>query len=798
MCSAGTRILASRNFLWEATVAKTVLLVPHNHFDPTWRRCFDRPAVYNGVTVRSYAEVEDHVMSGWLGMAPAGHTFTEGQAAVWRKYMERHPEAIETLRKVARSGQVCCVHAGETVQDTNLPTAEGLVRNFLAAAALYRDLCGEDHPGLKMAWLEDAFGTTPNYPQVLRGIGAEIACVVSYRQCPEDVWVGIDGTKIKCYDHLPVHRHVGSVHALAPCVECRGAGCAACEETGMVMVDSIVEAEVRAALQSALEADGDLAVVTIGGEETMPFPDLPTLVGELNRGCSTGGSIRFATVADVAAAYADRLTAAMATRDDTPTADLNPAMSGTYVSRIANKQRTRSVAYLLLAAENALANAAWSAGRPVAQPQDMTEAWRLVAFNQFHDAITGTHIDCANVELMEMLDRAEAIARRHLPASPESPPAEERFQPLAGGPVSLRLGQLNVLVDKTGIVSVSCDGKDVFGSLPYLRFRRDFRIGELVLESDYGDAWGQRIPSYTFEGDNFGQVQLGDYNDEVATTDGAVRWRGRYTGGDPHVARLSWTVTARASADGRRLEITTDVDWDTHSKRLRVVIPVASTENTATWETAFGFVDRQYDVTKLDHSQWRGNTLDFAALHWVRRSVDANSGVAVLNRGLPCHRWMPGRLDISVLRSPEWEFCAVEPAHYEFWDIDGQRDTGSHRLEYAIWPYTTPLTSGDLTRAGYEYNAPHCTRPPFEMTGDVVVTAWKPAEDGSGWILRVHEAGGAGTELTLAFAEPLRVTQTDLLERPMDAGQTSPKYVTALGKHQIITLLITKANKQAS
>jgi hypothetical protein len=30
----------------------TIVIVGHNHFDPTWRRCCDRPAIYNGVTVR--------------------------------------------------------------------------------------------------------------------------------------------------------------------------------------------------------------------------------------------------------------------------------------------------------------------------------------------------------------------------------------------------------------------------------------------------------------------------------------------------------------------------------------------------------------------------------------------------------------------------------------------------------------------------------------------------------------------------------------------------------------------------
>ena len=39
-------------------MVKRILSIAHNHFDPVWRRYFDRPAKYKGQTVRSYADVE--------------------------------------------------------------------------------------------------------------------------------------------------------------------------------------------------------------------------------------------------------------------------------------------------------------------------------------------------------------------------------------------------------------------------------------------------------------------------------------------------------------------------------------------------------------------------------------------------------------------------------------------------------------------------------------------------------------------------------------------------------------------
>jgi alpha-mannosidase len=237
----------------------------------------------------------------------------------------------------------------------------------------------------------------------------------------------------------------------------------------------------------------------------------------------------------------------------------------------------------------------------------------------------------------------------------------------------------------------------------------------------------------------------------------------------------------------------TDVVWDTGSRRLRVIIPVRSQETTATYEVPFGFIDRNFEQEKLNYSQWKAHSMEWPTLHWVRKRISESTGVAVLNKGLPCNRWIPGRFDLSLLRSPEWQFCAVEPGNYEFWDIDGQRDAGKHRFEYSIWPYTDGLSDGDLTRAGYAYNLPRPIDPPFDITGDVVVTAWKPAENGAGWILRLQNASDAETTVKMVLGRPTRITPTNLIETPQQGSGTSETYQASLHKRRIMTLLLEDA-----
>ena len=767
------------------TMLSEILFVPHNHFDPVWRRCFDRDAKAHGVVVRSYAELEALAIDRFLALRPRGYTFSEGQAAIWRKYLERHPRNLELLRQAARDGTLDVVLAGETVQDTNLPSAEGLIRNFLVALPLYEQLVGPDHAGLRLAWLEDAFGNSANYPQVLRGVGAEVACQISYCCCPDPVWVGIDGTKIPCYDSQPTIC-IGAFDKHPPCPKCRGRGCRTCRRTGMQLVPGFDPKPLSAALQQAASSRGKWACVFLLTEEILPDPALIDLIDGWNQDHPNNPAVRFANPSNKYACCRDDLDKALRAGDDTPTPELNPAMPGCMVSRIRCKQRTRSVAYQLLAAEAALATRAWRRRRPIVAPADFAQAWQQVAFNQFHDAITGTHIDSAHTELMEMLDRAAAAAVPHLKSARKSPAQQFAKVPDVG---RKRLGNLTVEFDRIGIRTLLVGDRDLFGQLPgYTRNKRPSRIGELVLEADHGDAWGQRIAASEST-----CVALGDFNRTCQVSARSIRWRGAYTGGDPKVRRLRWTVTAAASPDGRRVDFVTEVDWDTHSRRLRVIVPVRASDPTATYEIPFGFIDRTFDSTKLDFSQLRSHTMEWPTLHWARKSIDGHSGVAILNKGLPCYRWMPGRFDLSLLRSPDYNFCVVEPAQYEFWDIDGQRDAGHHRFEYSIWPYTDAITYGDLTRTGYAYNLPQPIDPPFKIVGEVVVTAWKPAERGDGWILRLQEAGGTGTLVSIQFGRSVRATPTDLLERPRSGGRVTSTYRTKIHRHGLLTLHIAPA-----
>lgn len=776
-------------------MSKELLLIPHNHFDPVWRRCFARNAVRNGWTVRSYADVEAACFDHWLELAGGGYSYSEGQAAILRTYLKRRPEAKAAIKAHAASGRLNIVLAGETVQDSVMPAAEGLIRNFLAAMPLYEELAGAEHPALKLAWVEDAFGHSPNYPQVLKGVGAEAACFISYRPVDGDLWTGLDGSAIPNFDRHP-STTFGSFAKHPPCPACKGRGCGACAGTGMRFAPFDLAGFAPAVAEAlAKTPDGGWSVLRFFAEEQLPCPELPALVRQWN--AEHTDQLVFSNWHEVWNRLKPAAEKAGAESSRAPVCDLNPAMPGCLVTRITCKQRTRASAYRLVAAEAALATAAWTAGRPRRPPANLAKAWRGVCLNQFHDAITGTHIDSGYRELMALLDQADAIANQRLPQPRRQSPPKQKFQPLAGtGEHTLRLNGYELRFDLHGILEITLDGRNVFGNPPRQLnpLRRESRIAELILQPDFGDAWGTRIaPDFTGAGpgNGYADIFLGDYHTRVETAGDSVRWHGRYRGGDHKVRRLAWTVTLSPSADGRRLDFATEIDWDTGSRRIRVWVPVASETPEALYEVPFGFISRTYDAGKFDYSQWQANQCDFGALHWVRKEIDPSSGVVLFNRGIPCNRWVPGRLELSLLRSPEWNFSCVEPGSYEFWDSDGQRDAGRHFFEYAILPYTAPLSHGDVVRMGYDYNQPAPLRPPFTVAGDVVVTAWKLAQRGDAWVLRLQDASGEGTAVCLDFPSPRQVTPCDLLERPSaETAAAATSWQGQLHRHGIQTLLI--------
>jgi alpha-mannosidase len=734
--------------------AKTVIVLPHNHFDPSWRRCFDRKSRLGEHVLASYAQIEKEVIDRWLDY---GQPFTEGQAAVLEKYLEKRPQNKETLQKLAVSGRFACPMAGQTVQGTNLPAPEGLIRNFLCAIPFYRALLGEEHAPLRLMWDEDAFGGSPNYPQIIRGTGADVICRVYYHSPKGRVWQGLDGSRVAWLDSFYPRVSVAADEKHLWCDSCLGEGCERCGETGVRFVPELGYDRICASLEEAAGTPEEFVVVNVGGEEILPERELKPAIDDTMKKYPHA-EIRMGTVYDVFARVKKELLTALE-EDECEPEDLNPVFPGCFSSRIDIKQRVRDLSYRLCAAESGLARQAFTEKKNPVLPESFNLAWRKITFCQFHDIITGTLSDSAYAEAMEMLNEAEEIIEPFVSLAPAKWP---RLTDCASGTSGLRAlnwGSHEIAVDDQGILSVTTNGRQLMKQQPNGRLRRPFRIGELAVETDAGDAWGTRIPPLVATA-----VGLGDFQRITHLSPDRVVWSGCYPADDYMIKKIEWT-TALVRGEKEMLYFFTQIDWDTCSRGIKAIFPVDSEELFASYEVPFGHADRAYDSSKVDYLSVSPNYMVFPAQNWVMKKTDETTGVAVFNRGIPGFKWVPGCFEMNLLRSPQFHFCANEPQTYDFNDFNGLRDTGVHQFEYALLPFTDAKTPADLTRLGFDFNMPYDFSLPFTVSKNVTVTAFKPAEDGNGFILRYFNPDSNAALVELRFQETMQISKCTLLEK---------------------------------
>jgi alpha-mannosidase len=231
--------------------------------------------------------------------------------------------------------------------------------------------------------------------------------------------------------------------------------------------------------------------------------------------------------------------------------------------------------------------------------------------------------------------------------------------------------------------------------------------------------------------------------------------------------------TYSLSANGRRLDIDTWLDWRDRRVLLRSLTTVAARASHATFECAFGVIERPTHVnTSWDEAQFEVPGHRFADLS------EPGFGLALLNDAKYGHSARSNVLGLSLVRSP------VYP--------DPLADEGEQRFAYALAPHAGTWHEGGVREEAEDLNQPllcaaarglaPTTLTPLGCEGVAAgLGALKGAEDGDGLILRVYEPAGARGPLALKLPTGWREAGAlDLLERP-----SAPKAEGALSPFEV-------------
>ncbi len=353
-------------------VTPTVHLICNAHLDPVWQWRWEEGASEALATFRNAADILDE---------NPGLVFCHNEAVLYQ-WVERYDKGL--FRDIARlvRARRWVIAGGWFLQpDVNLPGTESLIRQIAEGRRYFRETFGAEP---RVAYNFDSFGHSGGLPQILRGAGYEMYIHMRPQSrelsLPADLyrWRGLDGTEI------PACRiSVGLYHTER---------------------DNIAE-RLKAGTALALELGRDV----------------PVFWGLGNHG---GGATRrdLRTIKDFIAAE-DRVKIVHSSPDafyeavkhaaeEAPVfeGDLGRCFTGCYTSLSRLKRRAVVSLGGLVQSETAAAAAWWLRGDAF-DGRRFREAWRGHLFNDFHDIITGTCVEPAEKDALDLYGKAEDEAR---------------------------------------------------------------------------------------------------------------------------------------------------------------------------------------------------------------------------------------------------------------------------------------------------------------------------------------------------------------------------------------------------
>ncbi|MCA1292380.1 alpha-mannosidase [Paenibacillus sp. alder61] len=240
----------------------------------------------------------------------------------------------------------------------------------------------------------------------------------------------------------------------------------------------------------------------------------------------------------------------------------------------------------------------------------------------------------------------------------------------------------------------------------------------------------------------------------------------------------------------RRIDFRTKVRWNEAHKLLKVGFPIDVVTDKATYEIPFGALERPtHRNTSWEQAQYEVCGHRFADVS------ERGYGVSLLNDCKYGYDVQGSTIRLSLLRAPKWP--------------DVTADLGEHEFTYSLYPHAGDWQTAHTVRAAAELNHEPAVAacearaegegslPPVQsligFTGrHAVLDTVKPAEDGSGVVLRFYESAGGRERAELTWNLPHgQVFRSDALERELEPVEESEgRILLEFAPYEIKTLKI--------
>lgn len=806
-----------------------VIAAGHAHIDLAW--------LWTIAQTRLKASRTFHTVLHLMEQFPNYH-FTQSQPQIYEYISQDQPQLFQAIKQQIAKGRWEPTGGMWVEADCNITGAEALARQFLLGRSYFRRQFGSEAES-PILWLPDVFGYAWNLPQLIKEAGLEYFFTIKiswsqYNRMPYDSfwWQGLDGTRVLTHfsttlDDWSLNREKGT----QPTTYNANAAPLEIISTWTNAQQKEIQHVMLMAFGYGDGGGGPTAEMLENIRELAQFPAAPQV--------KNGRAIDFFR----------RLEQTAGEKLPTWNGELYLEYHrGTYTTQAATKRSNRKSEFLLHDAEFL---AAWAAlSTDFQYPHDqLTQAWKLLCLNQFHDILPGSSIkevyEDSEKDYAVIKDLATAVRDAALVALGQHLPSGSHF--IAVNPTSFagpRTGILPETLEEGHTLIDLADNQPILtqpiagGTLiqlpqipPYgqtaLKLSAQHPTkpadpvsihqdkGRTTVENDHlrliFESSGDLVEIYdkTNErqvltaGERANQFQAFEdrpldwdawdidlfYEDKMWTAEAAHDLRIIETG----PLRVGLEIQRRIlnSTIKQRITLYHDsrrIDFDTHIdwQERHILLKVAFPVNILSPVATY---DVQWgNVQRPTHrnTSWDWARFESCAHKWVDLS-EGDYGVSLLNDCKYGHDIHENIMRLTLLRSPTFP--------------DPQADRGHHHFQYSLLPHPGDWRQQTVGQA-YHLNDPLILRRTQGGAGslprslvsidaeNVIIETVKQAEDGQGIIVRLYENQRNRGQVTLRAALPITAAyRCNLLEENQHPLLVSGSTVHfTIKPYQVITL----------
>ena len=655
------------------------------------------------------------------------------QQLAWVK--EQDPKLYEKIKRYEKEGRIEIVGGGWVENDTNVPCGESLVRQELYGQKFWQEEFGHY---VRLRWLPDTFGYSACIPQILKLSGQDNFMTIKISWSNRTLfpyntfrWAGIDGSEVTV--HMPPEGNYNSVAGPKALLTAKKGIKKTDPQDKMMIVYGVGDG-----------GGGPSETLVERNVRTANVPYLP--------------KVKFGS----AQSYYDNLNPA-----ELPLYSGEMYLEkhrGTYTSQSNNKNFNREFEEKMLSLEMLLASRGLQGNK-----EEIDALWKEALLYQFHDILPGSSIarvyeetDIAYTKMFAKLNQLAQDQGVSFVAGKENKLLNLRGEKLnklvkAGDRYFLYQGSdaaIAPICYEYGTVTDVC--KTVETDYYTVTMAEDgsfqnicLKNGQVIAENanrlqvfmDVMDAWD-------FEDDYRDQPEVFMHLDSTK-----VRQFGNLTEIVQNYSfqnsRLVQTILLHKELP--YIQIDHDVDWKDTWYMIRAEFAPKVWNDVVHNDIQFGYLDRP----TTDNDAHEKAQFEICCQKWFDLS-DADKGFAVLNNAKHGFMCKNGIISVNLLRSTNYPCVEGDqrPSHYS----------------YALYPHMggfDPVQVDALANQYCErslYGTESAEMPAFD-TDQIQITAFKPAYDGNGFILRAFERAGKEVQTKLTVPAGYRlVGEVNLLE----------------------------------